>query len=371
MKKIICILLALLTINITMIGVNAASRERADMIVENQMYNLELVTVSVNRVKTEIPAFMMNYRTYVPLRAICEALNCEVEWNPDNETATISNELTRVKIQRNNLQMAVRDRRQTGTSAIKYVTLDACPVYARKPGDYYDNIMVPARHVAEALRAKVGWNEQNYRVYITSEYDDMTNYSDGYAVVVKGGKYGFVDEQGQVVVKITYDNANLPGSNGIASVCQKNKWGFVRMDGSTVVNPKYSNVKNFKEGYAAVCLKNKWGFIDESGKVVISLTYEDANSFNGGLASVKLSGKYGFIDASGNVVAPFEYDDTQAFSEGYVAVCKNGKWGFIDGHGNVAIPFIYDAAGEFYNGKSLVKKDAENFYINADGYRVD
>lgn len=111
------------------------------------------------------------------------------------------------------------------------------------------------RHLSSALLLSSGvlfsqnlWACERPVVY---GYDDIDCLSDGLARIERDGKYGFIDNTGQVVIP-----------------------------------PKYDLAWDFSEGLARVSQNGKAGFIDNTGKVVIPLKYDKAYSFYNGVAGV-------------------------------------------------------------------------------------
>lgn len=77
------------------------------------------------------------------------------------------------------------------------------------------------------------------------------------------------------------------------------KWGLIDESGNVVFKGKYDDVQQFSEGLAAVCLNEKWGFIDKKGKEVIPLKYTYAYSFKDGVAKVELNDRLVYINKYG------------------------------------------------------------------------
>lgn len=126
------------------------------------------------------------------------------------------------------------------------------------------------RHLSSALLLSSGvlfsqnlWACERPVVY---GYDDIDCLSEGLAVVKRDGKYGFIDNTGQVVIP-----------------------------------PKYDLVWDFSEGLARVSQNGKAGFIDNTGKVVIPLKYDKADSFYNGVAGVldRSTGEAFYINRQG------------------------------------------------------------------------
>ena len=222
--------------------------------------------------------------------------------------------------------------------------------------------------VLVSLNGKYGFADENGNIVITLKYDYAKDFSVGLALVKLNGKWGYIDKNGNEVTSLKYDYAK-DFSEGLARVKLNGKWGYIDKSGNEVIPLKYDFAEDFSEGLAHVKLNDKYGFIDKSGNKVIPLKYDFANSFEEGLALVKLNRKYGFIDKSGNVVIPLKYDGAKDFSEGLARVL-NDKWGFIDKSGNVVIPFKYDDAWFFNEGLAAVELNYIWGFIDKSGKEV-
>jgi len=147
----------------------------------------------------------------------------------------------------------------------------------------------------------------------------------------KGGKYGFKDQTGKIIVEAKYDDA-YDFIEGAAQVTLDNKSGLIDSTGKEIVALKYDFVNSFSEGLAQVSLNSKFGFVDKTGKEVIDLKFDGLLDFSEGLAGALQSVtsgntpslKYGFIDKTGKEVIPFKYEMLDSFSEGLAAVMLNG-----------------------------------------------
>ena len=62
----------------------------------------------------------------------------------------------------------------------------------------------------------------------------------------KDGKFGFVDNKGNVVVDYKYDDATEVNEYGYAAVKKDGLWGSIDKDGNTVLEPKYNLDENLK-----------------------------------------------------------------------------------------------------------------------------
>ena len=82
-------------------------------------------------------------------------------------------------------------------------------------------------------------------------------------------------------------------------VIKDGKTGFRDLDGNVVIEPKFDDAEMFSEGYSAVQMGEKWGLIDETGKYKIKPSFEYLGSVHDGLLSYQLNDEYGFVDISG------------------------------------------------------------------------
>ena len=62
----------------------------------------------------------------------------------------------------------------------------------------------------------------------------------------KDGKYGYVDEKGNVIVEYIYDDATEQNEYGYAGVKKDGLWGAINKEGEEVVEPKYNLENNLE-----------------------------------------------------------------------------------------------------------------------------
>lgn len=219
------------------------------------------------------------------------------------------------------------------------------------------------------------------------EYEVLTMFNDGLAVVKENGKYGVIDKNGDIVVPLLsryispYNEGMAPSSeesiistklnsqNDLYILRSKSnsKIGFVDKSGELVISMQYDYVCNFSEGLAAVGKKDgKFGYIDTKGNTVIPMEFDLAGDFHDGFAIV-YNGNYGFINKNGVIAISTQYSNARSFHEGLAAVCKDNKWGFIDINGTVVVPIEYDIVGDFNEGLTYVNKGNKTCFIDKKG----
>ena len=355
------------------------------------------VYVNGKSIISDQPGVLAFGRTLVPLRAICEAMDCQVEWFADEQIIEIRNEYTIISLKINNDILKKLDKENEEHQ--EEIQLDVAPVI------YNGRTLVPARAVAEALYAKVEWNAAEKCVYITREFDFISTFDeDGLAIAKKGDKYGYINRNRDAVIELKYDKA-LYFSEGFAAVAKGEKYGFINKEGKEITSFVYEDTTPFDDGFAIVKKKGKWGYINDKGKEIttfiydeaypfceglaavvkdkkvgyintngiriVSFMYDSGSDFFGGFAAVTKNGKWGYVNNKGSLVVGCKYDCAYTFCEGLAAVQKDGKWGYVDAKGKEVIPCEYDDAHNFSGGLALVAKNGEEFYIDKNGYRAE
>jgi WG containing repeat len=223
-----------------------------------------------------------------------------------------------------------------------------------------------------------------------------------------GGKCGFIDAKGSVVIAPKFTRADSFDSNGRAIVRLGKKYGLIDTTGKAILPFSYDEISESGEaGLFKVTKDMKSGYADKAGKVVIPLIYDEVGDFGmAGLVKVKSGdvqsildtkgslifevpygaymadfgdsqitafspdqgGKTGFVDRKGTFVLPPIWDNAFGFGDGPIApVEQDGKWGFIDKAGKVIVEPVYDYALSSYAGKSSVFVGDELRDVDAQG----
>lgn len=203
------------------------------------------------------------------------------------------------------------------------------------------------------------------------------------AAVNIDGKWGFIDNEGNIVIEPQYDKPQLFGlllnvygfSEGLARVSIDEKWGYIDKEGTTVINPQFDNAEDFSEGLASVLIggwvTGKCGYIDKEGAIVIEPQFDYAKNFSEGLAPVLSGGweegKWGYINKEGTTVIDPQFGDAFEFYEGLARVSIEGKWGYVDKKGEMVIKPQFDDADNFSESLARVLIDDKWGFIDKEG----
>jgi hypothetical protein len=80
----------------------------------------------------------------------------------------------------------------------------------------------------------------------------------------KNGKWGFINENDEIVIKHQFDDA-FPFFEGLSAVIINGKRGYINVQGDYIVEPIYESGTYFKDGKAQVTLNGQDFYIDKNG----------------------------------------------------------------------------------------------------------
>src|SRR2546422_9043624 len=73
---------------------------------------------------------------------------------------------------------------------------------------------------------------------------------------------------------------------GLSLVIVDDRYGFIDQEGRVVIKPQFDYASGFYEGASSVRIGEKWGYIDRHGTLMIEAKFDRALSFSEGLAAV-------------------------------------------------------------------------------------
>jgi len=207
-----------------------------------------------------------------------------------------------------------------------------------------------------------GFIDRTGRVIIAPRFDRAGRFSDGLAPVQEGAKLGYVDPAGRLALVPEHLPAGAihrPFSSGLAVVKVGERYAFMDRAGKLAIPPRFELAHDFSGGYAMVCVKDGCGYIDASGRGVIAPEYMPSRPVRGGMACVTIamgmSRERVALRPIGGAAVSGTFEGCGSLSEGLVAVRAGALWGYVDAAGRAAIPLQFDWAGDFAGGLAPVR----------------
>ena len=246
------------------------------------------------------------------------------------------------------------------------------------------------------------------------EFDYISDFQNGMAVVSKNEKYGIVNVKGEFVIEMRFDSLKSFENDKYALAKSGEKWGYININGDFVIAPQFDDARSFAgKEYARVKIGGRSELIDRKGNLISKITsesihgiygdftivndievkksgrriphysllniktgetsslpYENIGEFDeNGLAPVYKFAKWGFINTKGEEVIECQFRQVQDFENGLAVVVTMDKiWGYINTKGEMVMEFPdFHGLGYFHNGLAWFRKDGKIGYINEQG----
>lgn len=194
--------------------------------------------------------------------------------------------------------------------------------------------------------------------------------------VSKDGKYGFIDDNGQLVIDCIYENATNFSKYRYASVSKDGQKYCINTNneetrcikgcGLTAIAIHFDTYK--KDG--KIGLYRKILLQEPRPSILFPPTWDNLEENNRGYAAVKKGKRWAIIDDSGLNMTPYLYDTIIVnINDGHFLVSQNGKYGLLTSNGDTFIKPKYHKL-TFYSENHLAKAWQDEkfwFYIDEQG----
>ncbi len=172
-------------------------------------------------------------------------------------------------------------------------------------------------------------------------------FKNGFAAIInESGKCGFINTDGDVIIKPSFDMAADFSEDGYVVVGKKGEdnitYSVLNSKGEKMFSfnsDKYSNVlTGFVGGSMAVVKDDHIVYLDSEGKQMLKVgslsgRKDDYGFYNGLTIFANDDGDFGVKDTEGNVVIKARYEDIQPNRDGTFIAKKDGKYSIIDDEG--------------------------------------
>lgn len=151
-----------------------------------------------------------------------------------------------------------------------------------------------------------GYLDKNGNVAIVPQFESLGPFVDGlaWAKDPKTSQVGFIDKKGKWAIKPRFDLASKFDSKaGLARVKNGGKWTYVNTEGETVDLDIDTDIySKFKDGLAKGQRNGKFGFYNNKGEWVIQPQYDAFGIYNAGYVPAEQKKRWGILDSKGNWV---------------------------------------------------------------------
>lgn len=170
-----------------------------------------------------------------------------------------------------------------------------------------------------------GYIDVNGNMVIKPCYSYAHDFKDDVTVVVKNRELFLINRGGEEVAMLSYVDVAQYFSEGLCQFKDKSgKHGFFDKSGAVAIDPRFDYVGDFHDGIAGVTINGKMGAVDKNGIMVIKPQFDFICDFEDGLALAELDGKWGVINKMGEFVVKPHYDDNIYYQYGKYLKCSEG-----------------------------------------------
>lgn len=237
------------------------------------------------------------------------------------------------------------------------------------------NIYMVDNRILASKGGKYGFLDCEGNWVVEPKYKKAYNYEEGRTFAKPadeedGDFYDLIDLDGNTILKsLLLMTFNVGFKDGVAVVGVQEEndpeaayvyrlYGVIDREGNWVIPPVCSDIKQFKNGFAIFSKEGKRGVIDRHGNVIIDNVYDSIEQCDDHFV-IKLNKKKGIADITGKVILPPKYEYCYLRKDGFISINGKKGYGLADLNGKVIIKPSLDHTPEF-NGEGYAKVESQS-----------
>ncbi len=229
---------------------------------------------------------------------------------------------------------------------------------------------------ADSGKYLYGYLDRQGREVVPLKYESASDFNNGRAVVkIKDKQFALIGINGDIIETYNYYFVGSPGEGLLAF--QKDdggKFGYIDFKGNVVLQSQYTGALPFESSRAVVNIaedyNNKYGLIDRKGRYIIKPEYnqidflgEDRFAVGKAINTERpyMGSKYALVDINGNFLTDFIYNSLEKYNKGLASATDNKNTFFIDKSGKLVrtLPVVSGGGSLIIQGE-LVKAFVDN-----------
>lgn len=200
---------------------------------------------------------------------------------------------------------------------------------------------------------------------IPTDYDAVTNFSDGLSLVSKNDSVFYINKENNNLLNQFFVDA-YSFNNGKAAVKQHNKWHFINRQGE-IVSGFFDEINELSDNVYTFKLNDKYGALNNYGQISLDAKFEELGNFKNGFAYYRYGDQYGFVSKDGYVHNP-EFTWVSDFDTNGIAIIKNNNaFGLINSSGKLILEPKFDQILRATNSIFIVIKNNLYGFFDANG----
>ncbi|MBI4648890.1 MAG: WG repeat-containing protein, partial [Bacteroidia bacterium] len=212
-----------------------------------------------------------------------------------------------------------------------------------------------------------GYIDENGKIVIDPQYDKAYDFMQcSRAIVFNNGKCGLIDKRGQHVISLQFDNIQVLNDHFIS--VKNSHWGIANMQGKFILPCEYDALEAVNKNIIYFSGNNKCGFADSSGEIYSYIYKIKYSALKNNYVLITTKDKQGLLDRNGKIILFPEYDSIVFLSDYLIATFKDMLFGFHDLQNNtIASPKWHELKlltknSEFEQHENFIKVKEGNYY---------
>lgn len=210
------------------------------------------------------------------------------------------------------------------------------------------------------------------KVVYEVKFDKLGDFKNNCAYYQLGSNYGFINRNGYIH-KAEFEWISDFGPNGLAIYKSQGKYGMIQQNGELLTKAQYDQIIATDTIYLLI-VNNLYGYYAAEGCFLSDIAYdfdkEKATSYytNGNMLKLIKKNEQALIDLNGRMSIDFgTFSEVNFASDGLIRIKKNGKFGYADRKLNTIIPYKYQHAEDFKDSVAIVISKKGHHLINTKG----
>jgi hypothetical protein len=198
------------------------------------------------------------------------------------------------------------------------------------------------------------------------QYNQITDLPKGYFLVQKNLRWGLVNQKGQVILPLEFDDVKPSVSNQYLCFKKDNEWKIYDLSGKLYLNKTFLEVNpDMLVSKNGIWARNAegWQVYQRNGKAILPFSLPKIAESNSTGFYIKKDGKYGIVGFDGSIIKPFEWDTLTGFWGR-----KGDQITFFDPSNKPRFTVQGQALEELYEPDGYaIQRDKKWYFIKTDG----
>lgn len=252
--------------------------------------------------------------------------------------------------------------------SMEYDFIDTCEI-GFKVGVNAGNLECIDMSVSSRPIVKWGLLDSNTKLLIPCVYDQIGNYSEGYATVTKHNSckesvWGAINSKGEQIIPFNFQYVGNY-SDGLFFANRGGKSEYLNASGEVKFNCRKGLGSDFSGGFALIKKRDLIGIINSKGQQVVRPRYVILNQITPFTYLGQTNDKSCLIVISNGKSVETDYETIEELSNNILKVQNKGLFGIIDARtGKIILPIIYADIQAKENGALFILKKTKSDKMN-------